>query len=184
MDALFAIYPIFYGISGSQHPWYHNHFSDYMDSQVKGGNHRFDIPYEEGTPEYDANVAEFLNSTGTKIYQAVNTRNGLSISYQMVDKARRLANRIRMIQACDAGESPELGKIGTHNRNCEEVLACFTNNAPDYCDPEGWDSIYLYDTLAWRDLDRVEAMLIMMQDMIDLAGHYAWRTPGYLDDPY
>ena len=23
----------------------------------------------------------------------------------------------------------------------------------------------------------------MMQDMIDLAGHYAWRTPGYLDQP-
>jgi hypothetical protein len=184
MDALFAIYPIFYGVSGSQHPWYHNHLSDYMDSQVKGGNHRFDIPYEEGTPEYEEKVAEFLNSTGTKTYQAVNTEDGLSVSYQLVDKGRRIANRVRMVQACDNGEEPELGAIGTHDRTCAEVMACFSNNAPAYCDPEGWESLYLYPSLAWRDLDRVEAMLIMMQDMIDLAGHYAWRTPGYLDEPY
>ena len=38
-------------------------------------------------------------------------------------------------------------------------------------------------SLSWNDVERVEAMLIMMQDMIDLAGHYAWRTPGYLEDP-
>jgi len=26
-------------------------------------------------------------------------------------------------------------------------------------------------------------MLIMMQDMIDIAGHYQWRVPGYLEEP-
>jgi len=59
-------------------------------------------------------------------------------------------------------------------------MACYTGTSPAYCDQEGWDGLFTYDGLAWRDVERVEAMLIMMQDMIDLAGHYAWRTPGYL----
>jgi len=186
MDDLYAIYPIFFGISGAQHPWYYNHLSDYMDSQVKGGNHRFDIPYVEGTPEYTANVAEFVNSTGTKTYQAVNTRDGLSVSYQLVDKGRRVSNRIRMSQDCDNGVNPSdyEGTVGTFGRDCAEVMLCYTgSNAPDYCDEENWDGSFLYPSLGWRVPNRVEAMLIMMQDMVDLAGHYAWRTPGYLDPP-
>ncbi len=72
--------------------------------------------------------------------------------------------------------------MGTFGRDCAEVALCYTGGStPDYCDVEGWDSGYTLDAVAWRIPDRVEAMLIMMQDMIDLAGHYAWRTPGYLD---
>ncbi|MFH2008393.1 MAG: zinc-dependent metalloprotease [bacterium] len=184
MDALYAIYPIFYGLSGSQHPWYYNYLSDYMDSQVKGGNHRFDIPYAEGSPEWDQYVAEFTNTTGTKTYQAVQSLDGLSVSYTLVDKARRVSNRIRMYQACDAGDPVTIGLPGTFGRDCAQVMSCYTGaNTPAYCDVEGWDSLFSLPSLAWRDVERAEAMLIMMQDMIDLAGHYAWRTPGYLDPP-
>lgn len=185
MDALYAIYPIFFGISGAQHPWYYNNLSDYMDSQVKGGNHRFDIPYVEGTPEYTANVAEFVNSTGTKTYQAVNTTNDLSVAYQLVDKGRRISNRIRMAQNCDNGIIPSgyEGKPGTHGRDCADIAACYGGSDPEWCEVEGWDSGFTLNAVAWRDPNRVEAMLIMMQDMVDLAGHYAWRTPGYLDVP-
>lgn len=64
------------------------------------------------------------------------------------------------------------------------VDGCMYTDAPEWCEQEGWDPAYvLLPTIAWREVDRVEAMLIMMQDMIDLAGHYAWITPGYLDEP-
>ena len=177
MDDLFAIYPIFFGISGSQHPWYYNNLSDYMDSQVLGGNHRFDVPPGVET-------AEFTNSTGTKTYQAAESSDGLSVSFDLVSRGRDIANRIKMVQTCNEGGTPTLGLPGTHGRDCAGVMACYGNTStPSYCDPEGWDSLYLYPILAYRDLDRIEAMLIMMQDMIDLAGHYAWYTPGYLDPP-
>jgi hypothetical protein len=187
MDDLYAIFPMFFGLSGAQHPWYHNQLSDYMDSQVKGGNHRFDIPA-------DATVAQFENSTGTKIYQAVQTDDGLSISYDIVDKAQRVSNRIRFVQACLEAEVPTSGGnppepstlIGTYNRTCEEILAqCYGDRAQaPFCVAEGWDSLFATDITAysWRSVDRAEAMLIMMQDMIDLAGHYAWHTPGYMDN--
>jgi len=29
---------------------------------------------------------------------------------------------------------------------------------------------------------QLKALQIMMQDMIDRAGHYAWRAPGYLSE--
>ena len=82
LDDLFAIKPMFYAISGASHPWYHNSLSEKLDSQVKGGNHRFDIPA-------GAEVAEFRNAAGTKTYQAVQTEDGLSVSYALVDKARQ-----------------------------------------------------------------------------------------------
>jgi hypothetical protein len=177
MDALFAIYPIFFGISGAQHPWYYNNLQDYMDSQVLGGNHRFDVPPGVET-------VEFTNSTGTKTYQAAQSADGLSISFALASKGRDIANRIRMAQVCNEGGTPTLGLPGTHNRTCAEVTPCYGTNPPSYCEPEGWDSLFIYPILAYRDLDRVEAMLIMMQDMMDLAGHYAWYTPGYLDPPW
>jgi hypothetical protein len=180
MDALYAIYAIFYGLSGSQHPWYHNGLSDYMDSQVKGGNHRFDIP--EG-----AEWAEFTNANGTKTYQAANTKDGLSISYPMVLRGQGLKNRMDLMNGCNEGlpEPTDPAKlVGTFGRNCTEILACANSATPPaYCDQENWDGIFLYPSLGTRDLDRIEAMLIMMQDMIDLAGHYAWYTPGYLEEP-
>ena len=86
---------------------------------------------------------------------------------------------MRMVQGCDAGEPEPTDPnelIGTYGRTCDEVNACMGGNAGPYCDEEGWDSLYLYPTLGNRDLDRVEAMLIMMQDMVDIAGHYAWRV--------
>ena len=171
MDALFAIYHLF-GISGAEHPWYYNNLQDYMDSQVLGGNHRFDVPP-------GAQTAEFTNSTGTKTYQAAQSADGLSVSFAMVSKGRDIANRIKMAQTCNEGGIPTLGLPGTYNRTCAEVTPCYGGTPPSYCDPEGWDSLFSIPILAYRDLDRVEAMLIMMQDMIDLAGHYAWYTPGY-----
>jgi hypothetical protein len=174
MDALFAIKPIFFAIAGASHPWYHNALVEKLDSQVKGGAHRFEIPA-------GAEVAEFVNPSGTKTYQAVQTEDKLSISYQLVDTARRIRNRIDLSTACLKNQDPKglLGSLGTNNRTCAEVTPCFGKNPPAYCESEGWDSSFSLEALKYRDLDRIEAMLIMMQDMIDLAGHYAWRVPGY-----
>ena len=71
-------------------------------------------------------------------------------------------------------------------RACDEVLECynpFTRSKPEYFDAEGWDILFLYNGFKYRNLDRIEAMLTMMQDMIDIAGHYQWRVPGYLEEP-
>jgi hypothetical protein len=132
-------------------------------------------------------VAQFENSTGTKIYQAVQTDDGLSISYDTVGKAQRVSNRIRFVQACLDEQTPDPSTlIGTYNRTCEEVLAqCYGDAAQaQFCVEEGWDSLFATDVTAyaWRDVDRAGTMLIMMQDMIDLAGHYAWQTPGFMDN--
>jgi hypothetical protein len=177
MDALFAIKPIFYGISGAAHPWYHNALDEKLDSQVKGGNHRFDIPP-------GAETAEFLNSSGTKVYQAVQTEDKHSISYALIDNARRIRNRLDLVLAClDGKETKSLeGTLGTNNRTCAEVSGCYASNPPDWCEAEGWDASFALPAVRYADLDRIEAMLIMMQDMIDLAGHYAWRVPGYLSE--
>jgi len=83
------------------------------------------------------------------------------------------------MQVCLAGDEPDphlVAAVG--NRTCDEVLDncyyCLDPDCelppPDWCHAESWDR----DTY---DLDRIEAMLIMMQDMIDLAGHYQWITP-------
>jgi hypothetical protein len=177
MDALFAIKPIFYGISGAAHPWYHNALSEKLDSQVKGGNHRFDIPP-------GAQVAEFVNASGTKTYQAVQTSDKLSISYALVDNGQRIRNRLDLSMACLEGKdsTPFEGKIGTHNRTCADINVCFASNPPDWCGEEGWDSSFALPAMRYHNLDRIEAMLIMMQDMIDIAGHYQWRVPGYLSE--
>jgi hypothetical protein len=177
MDALFAIKPIFYAISGASHPWYHNALAEYLDSQVKGGNHRFDIPA-------GAEVAEFVNATGTKTYQAVQTTDGESVSYALADNGRQIKNRINLVVACLEGKDTTdlVGKIGTHNRTCADINMCYGANPSSWCEPEGWDSAYALPSLRYHDLDRIEAMLIMMQDMIDLAGHYQWRVPGYLSE--
>jgi len=218
MDALFAIFPIFFGISGASHPWYSNNLADHMDSQVKGGNHRFDIPP-------GSEVAEFTNSTGTKTYQAVKPKDGLGISYDLVENGARIMDRINAVEYCRdwslyppdrtcawGGENysdeypccedfikdettgtcawpplPEdlAGRI--HHEDCGEIIACLSSfGAPGYCEPEGFDPVYSLDlgALKYRDVDRIEAMLIMMQDMIDLAGHYQWRIPGYLENDW
>lgn len=201
MDALFAIYPIFYGIMGASHPWYTNDLAERMDSQVKGGNHRFDIP--EG-----AEVAEFLNPMGTKTYQAVKPRDGVGISYQLIKNAALIRKKIDLVgycsnaalkATCDKAEAemtPEeieqcapVKALNTElGRTCDEVLACYCNSmfcppSPAHCNDEHWDGIYNIDSLKFMEVERVEAMLIMMQDMIDLAGHYAWRVPGFLEEP-
>ncbi len=177
LDDLFAIKPMFYAISGASHPWYHNSLSEKLDSQVKGGNHRFDIPT-------GATSAEFTNANGTKTYQAVQTEDGLSVSYALVDNGRKISNRIALVDACLAGKDTTAleGAVGTYKRTCTEVKACYSNssNRPTWCDKEGWSSSFTLNAVKYRDLDRIEAMLIMMMDMIDLAGHYAWRVPGYL----
>jgi hypothetical protein len=179
MDPLFAIKPIFYGIAGASHPWYHNALAEKLDSQVKGGNHRFDIPA-------GAELAEFVNASGTKTYQAVQTEDGLSISYALIDNGRRIRNRIDLVDAClEGADTKELeGVLGTHGRSCAEVMQCYNNNGtkPEWCDSEGWDSGFTLKAVKYRDLDRIEAMLIMMQDMIDIAGHYQWRVPGFLSE--
>jgi len=180
MDALFAIYPIFWSIAGASHPWYTNSFSERLDSQVKGGNHRFDIP--EGTE-----VAEFTNPAGTKVYQAVNTNDGLSISYELVRQAEGIMNRYAFLQACAIDAEPVQG-WGTFGRSCDEVTTgCGGYRTEDWCEQEGWISSFDYndypDGIKYQDVDRIEAMLIMAQDMIDIAGHYAWRVPGVLEDP-
>jgi len=201
MDALFAIYPIFYGIMGASHPWYTNDLVEHMDSQVKGGNHRFDIP--EG-----AEVAEFLNPQGTKIYQAVQPADGLGISYRLVKNGALMRQKIDLVDYCydtalqttcakdpadmTAEEIAQCAKMTDLNtklaRTCDEVKACYCSSQfcppdPTYCEAERWDSLYNIDSLKYSDLERVEAMLIMMQDMVDLAGHYAWRVPGFLEEP-
>ena len=179
MDDLFAIKPIFYAIAGASHPWYSNGYADRLDSQIKGGNHRFDMPQ-------GAEVAEFVNSSGTKTYQAVQTQDGLSISYALVDNGRRIANRIALVSAClNGGRTDGLFETpGTFGRSCEEVRSCYDprETVPPYCEAEGWSATLQLESLKYRDLDRIEAMLIMMQDMVDLAGHYAWRVPGYLSE--
>jgi hypothetical protein len=175
MDALFAIKPMFFAIAGASHPWYHNALVEKLDSQVKGGAHRFDVPP-------GAEVAELTNPSGTKTYQAVQTADGLSISYALVDNGRRIRNRLELATACLKGKDPKpfQGTLGTNNRSCAEITPCFEKNPPAYCAAEGWDGAFALDAIKYRDLDRIEAMLIMMQDMIDLAGHYAWRVPGFL----
>jgi len=177
MDALFAIKPIFYAISGASHPWYHNALTDKLDSQVKGGLHRFEIPA-------GAQVAEFLNSSGTKIYQAVQTDDTMSISYTLVKNASEIRNRLDLAVACIDGTDTTglVGKPGTHNRTCADINMCYSNNAAAWCEPEGWSSSFSLPSVRYADLDRIEAMLIMMQDMIDIAGHYSWRVPGYLSE--
>ncbi len=176
MDDLFAIKPIFYSISGASHPWYYNALSERLDSQIKGGHHRFDIPS-------GAEVAEFINPAGTKTYQAVQTADGLSVSYALVDNAARITNRIKLVDACLAGKPTAAleGKKGTHKRTCAEIKSgCYESSRQAFCDSEGWDSNFTLDALKYRAVDRIEAMLIMMQDMVDIAGHYSWRIPGYL----
>ena len=179
MDDLFAIYPIFWSILGSSHPWYHNALAERLDAQIKGGNHRFDIP--EG-----ALVAEFTNPTGTKTWQAVQTEDGMSISYDMVRYASEIMDRIEFLEACESGEEELQGGPGTHGRTCLEVFrACF-GNRPDlhpWCDEEGWRVISTLDAFKYREVERIEALLIMMQDMVDIAGHKRWRTPGILEEP-
>jgi hypothetical protein len=178
MDALFAIKPMFYAIAGASHPWYHNALMEKLDSQVAGGAHRFDIP--EG-----AEYAEFVNASGTKVYQAVQTEDDLSVSYALADKGRRIRNRIDLYDACARGRDPGglLGSAGTYDRSCAEVLSCFGSKArADWCDAEGWDTSFALGPYKYSGLDRIEAMLIMMQDMVDIAGHYQWRVPGYLSE--
>jgi hypothetical protein len=177
MDDLFAIKPIFYSIAGASHPWYYNALSERLDSQVKGGHHRFDIPA-------GAKVAEFVNPSGTKTYQAVQTTDGLSVSYALVDNARRITNRIKLVDACLAGLPTAAleNTPGTHGRTCDQVKLCYDGARQAWCDQEGWDSSFTLDALKYRAVDRAEAMLIMMQDMVDIAGHYAWRVPGYLSE--
>jgi hypothetical protein len=177
MDALFAIKPIFYAIAGASHPWYHNALVEKLDSQIKGGLHRFDIPP-------GADYVELLNPAGTKTYQAVQNVDGSSISYRLIDNARKIRNRVELVTACIKQKDPGdlINAPGTFKRTCPEVRSCFgPTAAPAWCEEEGWESSYALDMLKWTDVERAEAMLIMMQDMIDLAGHYAWRTPGFLD---
>ena len=182
MDALFAIYPIYYGIAGASHPWYSNGVSDHMDSMVEGGNHRF-------TPAAGAQTASFVNSSGTKTYTAVQTADGQGISYQLALNGRKIRNRIDFAAVCDAGKTPDSHLQTAVGHTCAEVLCCYYNNTgcpattPAFCDAEGWDWSYIYPSdLKYSDLDRVEAMLIMMQDMIDVAGHYQWRVPEVLGE--
>ncbi|MBM4397200.1 MAG: hypothetical protein FJ087_16140 [Deltaproteobacteria bacterium] len=175
MDALFAIYPIYYGIAGASHPWYQNGLMEHMDSQVVGGNHRFD-------PPKGAKTTAFVNGSGTKTYQAVETEDGKGISYRLVQNGRRIRQRIDMVAACDAEVEPPAGLAEAVGRTCDEVLSCYycmdeACTMPDWCGPDGWDWTYLYPGWKWSGLDRIEAMLIMMQDMIDLAGHYQWEAP-------
>lgn len=181
MDALFAIYPIFWSIAGSSHPWYNNALADRLEAQIKGGNHRFDIP--EG-----AEYAEFTNASGTRTWQAVQTEDGMSIAYDLVSYGRDIMDRIRFLEACAAREEPREGTPGTYGRTCDEVQrGCGGYRVQDWCASEGWSSVMgvidLPGSFKYRDVDRVEAMLIMMQDMVDIAGHYAWRVPGILEDP-
>ncbi len=180
MDALFAIYPIFWTIAGSSHPWYHNAWSERLDAQVKGGNHRFDIP--EG-----ADVVEFTNPTGTKTWQAVQTDDNSSISYEMVRHAAEIMDRINFLEFCEENPADEEyeGGAGTHGRTCKEVMrGCFGNRRQfnEWCDEERWDSLLMLGAFKYREVERIEALLIMMQDMIDVAGHQAWRVPGVLED--
>lgn len=183
MDALFAIYPIFFGIGGAAHPWYSNQMSDYMDSQVIGGNHQFTVPA-------GAETASFVNSTGTKEYLAAKSNDGLSISYELVKSGQKIKAQTTFVEVCQKGQTPSQEILDLVGRTCNEVLSnCYCNfltcpPAPDWCDIEGWDALYMYDAFKYRNLDRVEAMLIMMQDMIDIAGHFAWRAPGYLDNDW
>jgi hypothetical protein len=186
MDALFAIYPIYYGIAGASHPWYQNELSEHMDSQVVGGTHRFDVPAGAAT-------AKFVNSYGTKTYLAVQTNDGKGISYRLAQNGKRIRDRIDMTMACDAwaweeGPEPDAHLVSAVGRTCDEVLCCFyamdgcPADVPEWCEPEGWDWQYLYPDMRYGNLDRIEAMLIMMQDMIDLAGHYQWWVPSVLEE--
>lgn len=190
MDDLFAIYPIFYGIVGASHPWYTNDLADYFDSMVVGGNHRFDIPQEK----YDKGlVAEFVNGTGTKTYRAVQTDDGMGISYKMAKQGTRIKAQGQAVDYCKSnlwsGPIPAnlLAKLPQVDpgRICDDVYSCFfyQQTPPEYCEPEGWDSTYLLDFVRTRYLDRIEALLIMMQDMIDLGGHQQWRVPSFLEEP-
>ena len=179
MDALYAIYPIFYAIAGASHPWYHNSLSDYLDSQVVGGTHRFD-------PPPGAKTVTMVNSSGTKTYLAAQTSDNLSIAYQLVSNGHSINTHLAYFTACFNNEEPSDELKKEISRPCDEVLECynpFVRPSPDYCEAEGWDILFLYDGFKYRNLDRVEAMLIMMQDMIDIAGHYQWRVPGYLEEP-
>jgi hypothetical protein len=176
MDALFAIQPMFYAIAGASHPWYQNGLEDRLDSQVVGGNHQY-------TPPPGAVTASFVNSSGTKTYLATQTADGTSIAYDLCAAGARIRDRLAAYDGCLNGIEPPGDLRDRVNRSCAEILACYGAGAtPDYCGPEGWDSLYSLEALKYRDLDRIEAMLIMMQDMVDLAGHYQWRTPGYLQE--
>jgi hypothetical protein len=190
MDALFAIYPIFYGIVGASHPWYTNDLADYFDSMVVGGNHRFDIPQAK----YDAGlVAEFVNGSGTKTYRAVQTDDGLGISYKLAKQGIRIKAQGQAVDYCKqnlwSGPIPAnlLAKLPQVDpgRVCDDVYSCFfyQQTPPDYCVPEGWDSTYLLDFVRTRYIDRIESILIMMQDMIDIGGHQQWRVPSFLEEP-
>lgn len=187
MDALYAIYPIFYAIAGASHPWYHNSLSDYLDSQVVGGAHRFD-------PPPGAKTVTMVNSSGTKTYLAAQTSDNLSISYQLVSNGRWINNHLAYYTACINDEVPSEELRTEMNKNCNDWDSCcldvlsdcynpFSRTRPEYCDAEGWDTLFMYDGFKYRNLDRIEAMLMMMQDMIDIAGHYAWRVPGFLEEP-
>ena len=120
---------------------------------------------------------------------AVQTVDGQGISYQLAQNGRKIRNRIDFAAVCDAGKTPDSHLQTAVGHTCDEVLCCYYNNTgcpattPPFCADEGWDWSYLYPTdLKYSDLDRVEAMLIMMQDMIDVAGHYQWRIPEVLGE--
>ncbi|MGB9601049.1 MAG: hypothetical protein ACPL7I_10895, partial [Myxococcota bacterium] len=129
----------------------------------------------------------------TKTYLAAQTDDNLSISYQLVSNGRWINNHLAYYTACNNGEVPSQELRTEMNKNCNDwesccsdVLDCYNpwlNPKPEYCDAEGWDILFMYDGFKYRNLDRIEAMLIMMQDMIDIAGHYQWRVPGYLEEP-
>jgi len=174
MDALFAIYPIFWTIAGASHPWYHNALADRLEAQIVGGNHQFDVP--EG-----AVVAEFTNPTGTKTWQAVQTHDNMSIAYDMVRQGSDIMDRINFLEDCEDDPQDETleGGPGTHGRTCKEVnQGCFGNRRRDWCDQEGWDSILTLGAFKYRQVERIEALLIMMQDMVEIAGHQGWWSPG------
>lgn len=181
-DMLFAIQPMFWALEGATHPWYHNELVEHLDSQLKGGNHRFEIP-KDIKPE---NVAEFVNGMGTKIYQAVQTSDGLSISFDLVKRGQEIRERFEYVRAC-MGENPEnkdllKDKPSIHQRTCDDLIKCYPQEGEpaDWCAVEGWDTSFndLNANLSQHyALNRIEAMLIMMQDMVDLVGHYNWRLP-------
>jgi hypothetical protein len=191
MDQLFAINPMFWGIDGASHPWYTNNLVDFFDSQVKGDT-KFAIP--EGAVE-GKDYVEFTNSTGMRTYQALKPRGGYSISYEMVSIGRRIEKKLKFLQDCYTGVLPDTATYSFEfpygsgkqvTRSCSEVVDCVTRTLtvmqPDYCAPEDWNSLYVsgLDNWTYSDLDRIEAMLIMMQDMVRLVGHmnWPWETPG------
>jgi hypothetical protein len=195
MDALYAIYPIFYAIQGASHPWYTNNLSDKLDTNDKGG-HRFGVPACVDTipPDPNCPAIQFSNSTASKTYQAIKSDDGLGISYQMAKEGARINLEIRVAEYCEntlpiawSGPlpAPLAAEVGIDT--CESVMACF--GSPPYpagspCEGGVWSVLMYYGgDFRYRDLDRIEAMLIMMQDMVDLAGHNQWRTPGYLEEP-